>query len=143
VWQEIGTIEPVFEVSVAHSENLADFRSYRTTNELFDISAPDEIPEFAGIIRYRGTLRLDEAGRAALDLGRVGQTARLWLNDVDLGIRICPPYRFDLSPAAKPGDNEILIEVANTLACKVRDRFSQFIQIPPSGLLGPLTLYRA
>ena len=49
---------------------------------------------------------------------------------------------FRSSHAARKGDNDIVIEVANTLACKVRDRFSQYIQIPPSGLLGPLTLYR-
>ncbi|MDX9979930.1 MAG: glycosyl transferase family 2 [Lentisphaeria bacterium] len=142
-WQEAGSIAPVFQVAIAHSENLADFQPYRTTGELFDLGAPDELPDFAGIARYQGTFRLDKAGSLALDLGRVGQTARVALNGADLGIRICPPYRFDLSSAARKGDNEIVIEVANTLACKVRDRFSQYIQIPPSGLLGPLTLYRS
>ena len=141
-WTQFGTIQPVFAISVAHSEDLSDFQPYRTTAELFDLNAPGAIPDFAGVARYRGTFRLGKQQRVALDLGNVGQTARVSLNGVDLGIRICPPYRFDLS-AAVAAENELVIEVANTLACKVRDRFSQFIQIPPSGLLGPLTLYTA
>ena len=142
-WREAGAVAPEFEISLAHSEDLADFRPYRTTGALFNVAGAEGIPDFAGIVRYRATLRLDGRRPVALDLGSVGQTARLFLNGTDLGIRICPPYRFDLSAAAREGDNELVIEVANTLAGKVRDRFSQFIQIPPSGLLGPLTLHTA
>ena len=81
-----------------------------------------------------------EQTKAVLDLGVVGQTAHVWLNGVDLGLRVCPPNHFDLKGIAKVGQNDLRIEVANTLANKVRDHFSYFMQLTPSGLLGPLEL---
>lgn len=73
----------------------------------------------------------------------MGETARLSVNGKDLGIRIAPPYAFSLTGALQPGENQVVVEVANTLAGRVRDGFSYFLTLSPSGLLGPLTLYEA
>ena len=132
-------IRPVFTIDVADSDNLSAFRRYAVTDKLFNLAAPDRIPDFAGKARYSFTLDMAEGcGHIALDLGRVGQTARLAVNGKDAGIRVAPPYRFEIGGLVHAGKNDFVVEVADTLARKVRDRFSLFIQLPPSGLLGPL-----
>ena len=138
----VRTIHPTFNVEIADSDDLAAFRPYCVTDELFSITAPDRLPSFAGKARYTFALDGDEAtgGERALDLGRVGQTARVWVNGGYAGIRVAPPYRFEIGKFMRPGENTVVVETANTLARKVRDRFSEFLQLPPAGLLGPVSI---
>ena len=82
------------------------------------------------------------ANGVMLDLGQVGQNARLTVNGVDCGIRICAPYCFDLSGILKDGENTLEIVVSNTLAQKHRDNFSHFLALEPAGLLGELRLLK-
>lgn len=49
----------------------------------------------------------------ALDLGAVAVIARVWLNGQDLGILWKPPFRADITKAARPGDNLLQVEVTN------------------------------
>ena len=78
--------------------------------------------------------------RVFLDLGRVGQNAILSVNGKDAGIRFSAPYSFDITDLVKDGSNEIEVTVGNTLAQRVRDRFSAKMAIAPSGLLGGITI---
>ncbi|MBQ3955997.1 MAG: glycosyl transferase family 2 [Clostridia bacterium] len=132
LWTDLSSYEPV-----------ADKVS---PDALFSLTAADRDPGFSGRIRY--TARFDtnqfEGKREslALDLGEVGQTARLILNGKDLGERVCPPFRYDLTEALRDGENELVIEVSNTLANAVRDNFSMFMAIPASGLIGPVSWLR-
>ncbi len=140
---EPRVLHPFFTIDVADSEDLSSFRHYAVTDTLFNLAAPDRIPDFAGNARYSFTLDVaeDDLGNpVALDLGRVGQTARLFVNGTYAGIRIAPPYRFEVGDLLHAGANAIVVETADTLARKVRDRFSFFMQLPPSGLLGPLRM---
>ncbi len=73
-------------------------------------------------------------------MGRVGQTARLRVNGRDAGIRVSPPYRFALGGLLRPGRNELEVETASTLARRLKDDLSFYMQIPPEGLLGPLAI---
>ena len=102
-----------------------------------NITDKNHDPAFSGSIRY--TCRFDKAeGVCGIDLGTVGQTSHLWCNGKDMGVRICPPYSYNLEGALNEGENELVIEVFNTLANAVRDSFSAFMGIPASGLLGPI-----
>ena len=110
---------------------------------LRSITAPECRPEFSGVIRYRAKFMLEDTkGLAALDLGTVGETARLILNGHDLGRRVCPPYIFRVEDALKIGENTLEIFIANSLAYTIEDRFSSFMQLSPSGLLGPVRWLR-
>jgi hypothetical protein len=51
--------------------------------------------------------------RLFLDLGRVQVIAQVTLNGQDLGILWKPPFRLDLTAAAKPGDNALEVRVVN------------------------------
>lgn len=134
-------LTPTFEIALADSDDLSTFVPYKTTNELTSITSAAGKPSFSGRMRYTFALQVQEAPlHAALDLGRVGQTARVWVNGKDLGIRITAPYAFDLSGGLQAGENTVTVEVSNTLVGKHRDKFSQCMPITPSGLFGPIKL---
>jgi hypothetical protein len=134
-------ITPNYQIEIADSDNLESFRFYCQTNQLFSITDAHRIPDFSGKIRYSFSLELSKkAKHTVIHFGNVGQTAKLWVNGQEIGIRICPPYQFSLSDVLQVGKNEFLLEVANTLVGKQRDPFSYFLQISPTGLLGPVTL---
>ncbi|MDR3145319.1 MAG: hypothetical protein LBU21_03500 [Treponema sp.] len=117
------------------------FTPYRKNAELHNITGPEGKPEFSGFMRYRTEFNLQApAESAALEFNAPGQTVKMKLNGKDCGMRICPPYRFDLSGIVKAGVNTLELEVANTLAQAVKDHFSFYIQLPPSGLQGPVRL---
>ncbi len=79
--------------------------------------SPDNgIKYFSGTATYSKTLTIPSFNpnqRLYLDLGKVQVMARVRLNGNDLGILWKPPYRLDITPAAKPGDNTLEIDVVN------------------------------
>jgi len=65
---------------------------------------------------YRKSFTLPEIRKGAslkLDLGQVDVMARVKLNGKYLGLLWCPPFEVDISTAAKPGNNQLEIEVTN------------------------------
>ncbi len=119
---------------------------------------------FAGTARYR--LAFDAPATAAdewqIDLGRVGESARVFLNGEPVGTLIAPPFQVRLGPL-RPTGNVLEIEVTNLAANRIRDmdrrgqpwkvfREINFVDIHykpfdasgwpvrPSGLLGPVRL---
>lgn len=144
VWTRKTALAPRFSLELADSDHPGEFQPYRTADSFFSVNDREHKPGFSGWMRYTFSLMLDTLPSAAkLDLGRVGETARLRVNGQDLGIRISPPYAFRLDGILRLGENDIEVEVANTLAGRVRDSFSYFLTLPPAGLLGPITLYTA
>jgi hypothetical protein len=93
-------------------------------------------PTYSGSASYLAELDLPEAAQTFLDFGPgevadseeylpsnsfsarlvppVGVAAEVWLNGVRCGSVWAPPYRVDLSQAAKPGRNTLRIVVHNT-----------------------------
>ena len=139
--QKATLLTPTYRIDLADSEDLDAFYAYKTTDTLVNITGALEKPSFSGRMRYTFTLPLDQVPEnALLDLGRVGHTARVWVNGQYVGIRIAAPYAFPVGKYLQAGDNEITVEVANTLVGKVRDGFSHNMPIPPSGLLGPVKI---
>lgn len=138
--KETGTAIPleVFDISIAQAGAYPSFKTYRTAAPLHDMTGPDALPGFSGYIRYETTVTLPETEGCRLRLGRVGETAHVWVNGSYAGARICPPYDMELSRWIHPGENRLCMEVANSPAYAVRDGFSRNLLLPPSGLLGPV-----
>lgn len=135
--------EPVdtqWKIEICHEEDLPNYRYYKTTAVLENITAPDGLPDFTGNMRYTAALTLDPAKHKTLDLGAVGQTAEVRLNGKHVGTRLFAPYRFHISDAVREGENILEIIVTNTCVYEQPDRFSRFMLIKPSGLLGPITV---
>ncbi len=140
-WTTVGAADLTFKIETAPYTDMTNYTVYAENakaGDLPNITGIDCSPDFSGRIRY--TCTFDSAKETlGIDLGEAGQTAHLWCNGTDLGVRVCPPYRYDLTNALRDGKNELVIEVSNTLANAVRDGFSGYMAIPASGLMGPVT----
>ena len=94
------------------------------------------------MLTYRRMFILPEGfnrGRVILHVGAADQVAEVFVNGESAGVRILPPYVFDVSNL-KPGSNEITVIVSNHSGHRERDGFSQYLHFEPSGLLGPVVL---
>ncbi|MBQ4590457.1 MAG: glycosyl transferase family 2 [Clostridia bacterium] len=137
-WTPAGAADLTFKIETApytDMKNYTVFAENVSADKLPNITDIRGNAEFSGRIRYTCTFDRP-ADVCGIDLGEVGQTSHLWLNGEDLGVRVCPPYRYDLSKALRDGSNELVIEVSNTLANAVRDNFSFYMAIPASGIIG-------
>ena len=136
-----------FDLSRCASVDYPEFTRIASDSPLFDITGPGQDQRFCGYIRYEAEFQaLPGETLAELDLGCVGETATVWLNGIELGSAICPPYRIrsaiDTAAAAalRPGVNKLTVEVANSMAYTQRDKFSVELMVSASGLLGPVEI---
>ncbi len=138
--EEISDVK--WEISILETGIDADFRPYRSDASLCNITGADALPEFSGKMRYRAKFNFARLPKF-IDLGVVGENARLSVNGVDLGLRVTAPYRWDISDVVRNGENDVEIIASNTLANRLRDTFSQFMLLPPSGVQGPIKMINA
>jgi hypothetical protein len=77
---------------------------------------------FSGSAIYSTTFDLHSlaADDYLLDLGRVYESARVWLNGEELGILYCNPFQARVGHLLKTGRNELEIEVTNLMANRIR-----------------------
>lgn len=129
-----------FDIYV-RDEDESDFSLYAENSELVDISDADRLPRFSGEVKYLAKFRAED-GFSVLDLGEVGETAEAWLNGEYLGARINAPYKFSLASAVREGENELTVIVKSNSGNRRRDKFSRFIHIPPTGIIGDIALCR-
>ncbi len=137
-----GSLFVVFREKKSHAPAVSNWNEYRTVQEItgpwkvaFDPrwGGPEQPVEFSslqdwskrpedGIRFYSGTavysktinIPSDLAGKPLfLDLGKVAVMAEVSLNGRDLGIAWKPPFRVDITDAAKAGDNALAIKVVN------------------------------
>ncbi|GAA4834653.1 hypothetical protein GCM10023310_10170 [Paenibacillus vulneris] len=137
----IGTsleLQGDWTVSTANAESYPHFTEWGKLTALVNMSRPDHLPRFTGTFRYETEFEWSEsASQALLDLGEVYETAEVWVNGEQAGVRICPPYHIQIG-SLKKGSNKLVIEVTNTLVKDQRDFLSSFAQQEPSGLIGPV-----
>ncbi|ULT58998.1 hypothetical protein L1999_10925 [Neobacillus drentensis] len=130
--------------SLVKNMDYPNFGEVTQMNELVPISAID--PAFTGIIKYEKTFELAEVPRQGiLAFESVYEAVELLINDEYVGMKVCPPYIYDVADYLREGTNTIRVEVATTLD---RDRFNHpeppFIvwhdPIDPTGMFGKITL---
>jgi hypothetical protein len=78
---------------------------------------------FAGTAVYTTTFDAPstQAKDYSLDLGQVGDSARVTLNGKELGTLWAAPFRIRVGDALKPGSNTLKIEVTNIAANRIAD----------------------
>jgi hypothetical protein len=105
----------------------------------------------SGAVRYRRRIEAPGAGGDAgqtagitiLDLGEVRGTAEVIVDGRRVGVRVCSPYRFDVTSRLGPGGADLEILVCNTLAPHldaVGPTPYVFAGQKRSGLFGPVRL---
>jgi alpha-L-rhamnosidase len=120
------------------------------------------IKYFSGTATYTQTIKISTAAfksgaRFELDLGSVREVAGVVVNGQPSGTAWKPPYRVDVTRALKPGMNTFTIEVTNLwpnrligdkqpgakrVAFASIDAYAASSPLLPSGLLGPVELFR-
>lgn len=138
-------IEPFqWSISLATAKEYPTFTPWGTMKELRNMSSRDLLPRFSGTMKYECVVTGELTGEITdpiwLDLGQVYETAQVWVNGQDVGVKLCAPYVWNIARYWKQGENELTIEVTNTLAKNQQDWFSKFVQQEPSGLLGPVSI---
>ncbi|MBQ3571853.1 MAG: hypothetical protein IJA15_03380 [Clostridia bacterium] len=142
VMQEIMAFTPKFTLELANCKNLDKFETVGTFDKFFNVNGASFKPDFSGKMKYTFDFELKEfKGRIFMDLCEVGQNASLTVNGVNLGVRPAKPYLFEITGAVKQGVNKATVIVGNTLAQEVKDRFSKFLQLEPSGILKEIKLF--
>ncbi len=82
----------------------------------------------------------DDDKNYILDLGYVGEIAKVCLNGKEVCVKTLPPYCFDLKGAIKKGENHLQITTTSHSGYNKRDTFSKFLAFEPTGILGPISL---
>ncbi|MEH7547473.1 glycosyl hydrolase [Neobacillus vireti] len=130
--------------SLVKNIEYPDFGNVHHLKELVPISK--EHPTFTGIIKYEKEIELVEVpNQGILSFEYIYEAVELWINDEYVGMKVCPPYVYDVANYFRKGINTIRVEVATTLD---RDRFNHpeppFIvwhdPIDPTGMFGKITL---
>lgn len=103
--------------------------------ELQKLVSWTELPDtaarnFSGSAKYTTTFRLSGtlSGDYMLDLGKVCESAQVWVNGQDAGILWSIPFTTRVGKFLKPGTNTIEIEVANLMANRIRQMDQQKVQ---------------
>jgi hypothetical protein len=104
-----------------------------------DWSRLESLESYSGGLSYARTfdLRPEQLkGRVLLDLGEVVSSADVLVNGMSAGIRVAPPWRWDITGRIRSGTNSVEVLVYNTLA-------NHYVTIPTryrgratSGMLG-------
>lgn len=108
-----------------------------------DWSEIDGLRAYSGGAVYRKQIQLtndDLKNNIEIDLGDVVSSAELVVNGKSAGIRVAPPWKYDLTPLVKPGENKIEVVVYNTLANNYTTIPTRYRGAIKSGLIGPVTL---
>lgn len=120
------------------------------------------IKYFSGTATYTKTINvpqsaLDGGARIELDLGNVHEIAEVAVNGQTEGIAWKPPYRVDITDAAKTGKNTLSIKVVNLwpnrligdmqkgakrYAFAPNSTYTENSPLFPSGLIGPVVIDR-
>jgi hypothetical protein len=110
---------------------------------LGDWSEIDGLRAYSGGAWYRKTISINDAdikNKLEIDLGNLVSSAELFVNGRSAGIRLSPPYTFDITEFAVKGENKIEVLVYNTAANNYTSIPTRYRGNIRSGLSGPVVL---
>jgi hypothetical protein len=92
---------------------------YPAFGEAVPVTLPDKMaeeqPEFSGFVRYTARFNAESNCGLVLVIDEASEGVEVFVNGQSAGIQIVPSFRFDISALVKPGENELVVEVATTL----------------------------
>jgi hypothetical protein len=158
VMELVGPWEVSFDPQWGPSERLLFDRLEDWTRRV-----EPEVRFYSGTTTYRKHFELPAPARVStpmrlfLDLGRVKNLARVRVNGTDLGVLWTAPWRVDMTGVARPGRNDLTIELVNLwpnrligdarlqpedrrTKTNVRKFAQPDLPLLESGLLGPVTV---
>lgn len=123
---------------------------YPSFEQKCQVTLPDlaerELPDFAGVLRYERDISLEAEMKrnTVLEITDAGEAVQLFVNGTDCGIKIVPPYRYEVGNFLRQGKNHIAIEVATTLERQIPPKNKPKNWQPQNhiGLCGEVYLYQ-
>ena len=112
-------IEPVHGWRIRGKNAVAGGADVDVTRDALGDWADDEaLKGFSGTAVYEAEFALDAipTGRIVLDLGKVGDCARVVLNGREIGTALAVPFALEVTGCLTSGVNTLQIEVTNTLS---------------------------
>lgn len=128
------------KVSFARQENYPEFADGMMLEKLVPMQQVEGKEDFVGVIRYEMAVFLEKLTaetniiRTFIVLDTVYEGVRLSVNGREKQVRVCPPYRFDVSEEVKEGKNILVLEVTTTLGREQKDWLSQYLLMEPTGI---------
>ena len=97
---------------------------------------------YSGGMWYRKTINIEKKADelTEIDLGDVVSSAELFINGKSAGIKLAPPWSFDITGNLKNGENRIEILVLNTISNNYTSIPTRYRGSIRSGLIGPVTI---
>lgn len=118
-------------------------RCGRGAISLGDWSEIDGLKAYSGGAWYRKKINIDAEdlkNKLEIDLGDLVSSAEMFVNGKSAGIKLSPPWTFNITQLARPGENLIEILIYNTLANNYTSIPTLYRGAIKSGLIGPVTL---
>ena len=103
----------------------------------------DGLKSYSGGAWYRKTITLkadDLKNKIEIDLGDLVSSAELFINGKSAGIKLSPPWTFNISEYALAGENQIEVLIYNTLANNYTAIPTRYQGSLKSGLIGPVRI---
>lgn len=132
-----GTGEPATVVNIPDGWLVGERGSEPQPGSLGSWTQLEGREHFSGTFTYLRTVAVPKgqlSRKAVLELGDAYELVEVWVNGRVAGVRMWKPYTFDISSLLKEGENELRIDVTNSMANRY-DKASL-----PSGLVGPVTV---
>ena len=139
-----GRVLKGWRVSMSESKGYPNFIPAYEAETLSSFG--DKYPDFSGFIAYE--TEFDGTDACLLEIADAYEGVEVWCNGEYAGMRITPPFVFNLGNLVTSGMNKLRIEVATTLDRKVRTFgiVNHFLPDPPilepTGIVGEVRLYR-
>jgi hypothetical protein len=134
------------------TRSLCKSAEYPAFDEPEPVVLPDTIgeqrPGFSGFAYYETTFVLDTKKTLLLEISDTAGSVEVYMNGDTAGMRITPPYHYDLSILARKGKNYLAVEIAVTLGQKdrvnpepIQEKSEHGKQIKKSNIIGSIRLY--
>jgi hypothetical protein len=156
------TVDGAWEVRFAPDLGAPEKATFTRLASWTENSDPG-VKYYSGTATYTKTIDVPAAWlksgqRLTLDLGDVRELAEVIVNGHSLGVAWHPPYKVDITAAAKPGANTLEIKVSNLWVNRligdlqpgakkytftVMPTYQADAPLRPSGLLGPVQLLQS
>ncbi|MDD2797358.1 MAG: glycosyl hydrolase [Bacteroidales bacterium] len=115
---ESTTLQGPWDVRFAYGWGFNAIQQFDILSDWLKNPNP-EIAAYSGLASYKlaftlpaGFLRSDRAFQ--IDLGKVGEVARVFLNGTEVGTTVFEPHQLSLNNVLREGENNLVVEVANT-----------------------------
>ncbi|NND32810.1 MAG: hypothetical protein HKN76_09480 [Saprospiraceae bacterium] len=116
--QEKQILNDSWDVHFPHGWGFEPIQHFDSLINWVDHAVP-ELSIFSGSATYKKSFILDKEFLSdgvsyVLDLGTVGEVAQVFLNGHEVGTKVFPPFKFDITGLLRTGHNHLSIAVANT-----------------------------